>query len=116
MSNDHDPDSDPGPDGRLLDSTTARSRSYQHRCEFCEHTVEASTIEDVRTDGCEHLETQHYDEFVTHLSESEGVTCRGGCGGTFSPATVDGFDCPSCGYDNFPHLSDQHVWWRMEVA
>jgi len=92
--------------------------TYLHDCDFCDVTIEGSTLDEVQERGREHLEDQHYSEFETvFVDQISGKSCLDGCGYTFPGESDDdvGFECPNCGYDNFSAFAARHIWWRAEL-
>ena len=91
---------------------------YCHECDFCDVTIEGSTLDEVQENGRTHIETRHYAEFERmFVDQISGKPCLGGCGYTFPSKSEDdtGFDCPNCDYDNFSEFADRHIWWHVEL-
>lgn len=91
--------------------------AYRFDCAFCETVIENDTGNAVQEDARTHLEN-HRSELEDVFPVAFGGTgCHNDCGYEF-PVSVDegtGFDCPNCGYDNFPPFVRQYVYWRIEA-
>lgn len=94
--------------------------AFRHECEFCDETLEASTLDAVQETGRTHLKTQHRDEFQTvFVDRVAGRPCLNGCGHSFprnpDPDNDIGFACQNCDHDHFSEIADRYIWWRVEA-
>ena len=97
---------------------TDSASAYLHHCDFCDVTIEGSTLDEVQQRGREHLENDHYAAFEeVFVDQISGKACLDDCGYTFPAESANevGFECPNCGYDNFAEFADRHIWWRAEL-
>lgn len=92
-------------------------RMYQINCEFCDTTVEAETVEPVKTQAKAHFRDNHNEDIQTKLGDRyEKVSCHNDCGYVI-PIGVEetaGLDCPECGHDNLTPLLERYMYWRIE--
>lgn len=88
-------------------------------CEFCEETVRASELTELKNRAVSHLEGEHEVRLRAVFSDVfGGEPCRNECGHIFSTDVdeVSGFDCPECGHDNFDPFVRRYLYWRIESA
>lgn len=90
---------------------------FRFDCERCDVTVRATSEDELKARGRDHLESDHYDELTEQFSRAfAGEACENDCGYVF-PATIEEvaeYDCPDCGYDNFPAFVRRYLYWRIE--
>ncbi|WP_435179288.1 hypothetical protein [Halorussus sp. AFM4] len=95
---------------------TDPSPAFEFDCEFCDEAFLSETVEAVRDRGATHLET-HRDSLLTEFADRErGRECDNDCGYVF-PVGVDevaGFECRSCGHDNFESFAHRYLYWQIE--
>ena len=86
---------------------------FRFDCTFCDEVVTAAAPATVKTAVKSHLRDRHYDDLRTEFG---GADCSNGCGHVFSADDREGtgFDCPSCGRDNFGPFVERYVYWRIE--
>ena len=87
-------------------------------CEFCPTTIEAEAAADVKKLGKDHLQTEHYDDFVALFAERySGEQCQNNCGYTYpgSSESIAEFDCPDCGYDHFTTFANRYIFWELKL-
>lgn len=89
---------------------------YRLDCEFCDETLTAEALDELKRAGQSHLEAQHYEHLaVTFADAYGGEPCGDDCGYVFpvDGAEAAGFDCPNCGYDHFSSFAKRYLYWRI---
>lgn len=95
--------------------TTAHA-AFRFDCEYCDETLQATTLEAMKDRGTTHLEA-HTATLLEVLAEKDrGQHCQNDCGYIISGDGNEGagFDCPNCGYDNFEEFAHRYLYWQIE--
>lgn len=90
---------------------------FRFDCAFCDVSFEADTGTAVKREAKSHLADSHVDELEDVFAVAFGGNeCENGCGFVYPDAVEDvvGYECPTCGHDNFPPFLERYVYWRIE--
>lgn len=90
--------------------------TFRLDCPFCNEVIESETVDTVKDNGAVHLEEHHDTALTSVLAKTNGNNEYHDCGSNFSVEdSVEGFECPDCGYDNFQPLVQQYLYWQIEA-
>lgn len=91
---------------------------FRFDCTFCEDVLRAESVESLKDRGVAHLESHGETELLPVFTETYGgEDCHDDCGYVFPVGIeeVSGFDCPSCGHDNFRPFVKRYLYWQIET-
>ena len=58
----------------------------------------------------------HRADLLTAFTDAYGGTgCENDCGYVFPADDPVGYDCPTCGHDNFRRSRSKYLYWRIAV-
>ncbi|WP_158057136.1 hypothetical protein [Halorussus halophilus] len=92
---------------------------FVQNCEFCQTTLKADSLPEIKQRGKEHLASNHHESFAELFAEKyAGRRCGNECGYTFpddvSRVANSAFVCPNCDHDHLNPLVTQYVFWRIK--
>lgn len=108
-----------GPDNDHSKSETACTDAhtgFRFDCAFCDAVFQTSSVDAIQDRGTTHLETHRSDLLAVFANHDRGKGCQNDCGYVFPVGVeeVAGFECPTCGYDNFDAFAGRYLYWQIE--